>query len=105
MSKTPITREELDKACNIVFADNTDFCAMKVDAVEAVRRLMMLQNAFAVFMSEYVRHDTISDDESFAMYTLSQTIGNLYNRILETKDLTAPEVKKGSSSNVEAQSE
>ena len=48
MSKTPITREELDNACNIVFADNTDFCAMKVDAVEAVRRLMMLQNAFAV---------------------------------------------------------
>lgn len=105
MSKTPITREELDKACNIVFADNTDEHGFKVDAVEAVRLLMLMQNAFAVFMSEYTRHDTISDDESFALYTLSKTIGNLYNRIIETQLAKTPEARKRLYSNVEAQSE
>ncbi|MBQ8221541.1 MAG: hypothetical protein IJZ31_10135 [Bacteroidaceae bacterium] len=119
--KTQLTREELDKACNIIFANNTDDNLLKVDAVEALRVLILIQDAISVFMGIYAINDTISDDESYAVYMLSKTIKNLYRTLIETKQLAANihEVQgsntkycgrasvasEGSSSNDEAQSE
>lgn len=118
--RTKLTREELDNACNIVFADNTNDRAFKVDAVEALRVLMLMQDAMAVFMGMYTTHDTISDDESYAVYMLSKTAKNLYSRLIETNRFKADthevqgsnteycdrasEASEGSSSNDEAQS-
>ena len=119
--KTQLTREELDKACNIIFANNTDDNLLKVDAVEALRVLILIQDAISVFMGIYAINDTISDDESYAVYMLSKTIKNLYRTLIETRQLAANihEVQgsntkycdrasvasEGSSSNVEAKSE
>ncbi|MEE0882249.1 MAG: hypothetical protein U0L65_02375 [Bacteroidales bacterium] len=85
--KTQLTREELNKACNIVFADYTDGNLLKIDAVEALRVLILIQDTISKFMGIYTTTDTISEEESFAVYMLSQTIKNLYGGLIETKQL------------------